>query len=61
MRLAPVINGGRCPTQSLDAAAGVVLGRGTQLFHAYRLDGLIAAMDGKDIERGEPRLLWSLT
>jgi hypothetical protein len=48
-------------SSGVDAVAGVVMGRGMQLFHAYRLDGPIAAMDGKDIERGEPGLLGSLT
>ncbi len=48
-------------TSSIDAVAGMVMGRGMQVFHAYRLDGSIAAMDGEDIESGEPGLLSSLT
>lgn len=48
-------------TSSNDAVAGVVMGRGMQVFHAYRLEGSIAAMDGRDIDSGEPGLLSSFT
>jgi len=46
---------------SVGQIADLVCRRGLSIFDLYRLDGPIAAMDGKSIESGNPGLLASIT
>jgi hypothetical protein len=48
-------------TLSVEQVADLVCNRGLPIFDSYKLDGPIAAMDGKSIESGNPGLLASIT
>lgn len=46
---------------SVGTVASLVCSRGLPIFESYRLDGPIAGMTGKDIERGQAGILESMT